>query len=388
MSRTHGYSIFLAILLDTLPLWSQQPLEGPNVFGDLSEERMSLVFESRQVAEKELARQSVTFETPSIANPLEWPTYLIAIARITAVQLSAAATSSRTRVSFHVEQILRGESQVANFDVESRWTQGSAAKDGETTPVFANNYRLTALDRSEPKVGDRYILGYSLAYGDGKLVFVPGVIDMQDLGQAQLIGNMERFLTIETAAGPSNFVPYLEALDGDVPWIRDIALHRLTQSVSCNASPGCAKSFSATVKRQLQSIMPNERQEAVDWLAWIDSVSRSGGERRGSVDGLPVLPDSAIRDLLSSAIEDRNVAIGDRAFEEREMFDMVRTGPPGECFEIVPALRKSAHWLSGEHDLLPAGFPVTHVTGCIPPQEATILLREPRFFVIHTDPDC
>jgi hypothetical protein len=80
-------------------------------------------------------------------------------------------------------------------------------------------------------------------------------------------------------------------------------------------------------------------------------------------------PDSAIRDLLSSAIQDRNVLIGDSAFEEREMFDMVRTGPPGECFEIVPALHKSAHWLSGEHDLLPVGFPVTYTYGCIPPPE-------------------
>jgi hypothetical protein len=115
--------------------------------------------------------------------------------------------------------------------------------------------------------------------------------------------------------------------------------------------------------------MPNERQQAVDWLTWVDSVSRLEYERRGRMDGLPVLPDSAIRDLLSSAIQDRNVAIGDRAFQEREMFDMVRTGPPGECFEIVPALRKSAHWLSGEHNLLPVGFPVTYTTGCIPPQE-------------------
>jgi hypothetical protein len=370
MSRMHGCGLFLAMLLSTLPLWSQQPLEGANVFGDLSEERMSLVFESRRVAEKELAEQSVAFETPNIANPLEWPAYLIAIARITAVQMSDTANTPRTKISFHVEQFLRGESQTADFDVESRWTRESTAEGGQTTPVFAHNYRYTALDRSEPKVGARYILGYSLAYGGGKLVFVPGVIDMQDLGRTQLIGDMERFLTIETEAGPSNFVPYLKALDDVVPWIRDIALHRLTGSASCNTSPVCAKSFSAAVERQLQSSMPNERQEAVDWLTWVDSVSRSGGEGSTRIDGLPVLSDSAIRELLSSAIQDRNVAIGDRAFQEREMFDMFRTGPPGECFAIVPALRKSAHWLSGEHDLLPTGFPVAYMTGCIPPREA------------------
>jgi hypothetical protein len=299
MNRTHGFSIFLAILLGALPLWSQEPIEGPNVFGDLSDGRMSSVFESRQLAEKELAGQSAALETPNIAGALEWPTYLIAIARITTVQLANGTTTPRTTVSFHVEQLLRGESRVAAFDVESRWTPMSTTKDDETLSIYPGN-RRTALDRSEPKVGDRYILGYSLPYGDGKLVFAPGVIDLQDPAQAQLIDNLERFLAIESEAGPSNFAPYLEALDDNVPWIRDIALHRLTSSDTCNASPDCAERFSSTVKRRLQSSMPDERQEAVFWLSWVDSVSRSESQRRGRMDGLPALPDSACEELTGS----------------------------------------------------------------------------------------
>jgi hypothetical protein len=200
MKRTHGSGIFLAIILGALPLWPQEPIEGPNVFGDLSAERMSLVFESRQVAEKELARQSAAFETPGIAGPLEWPTYLIAVTRITAVKLPNGAAIPRTRVSFHVEQLLRGESQVSDFDVESRWAPGFGAKNGKT-PIIADNYRWTTLDLSQPEVGDRYILGYSLGYID-KLALAPGIIDMQDPAQAQLIGNMERFLAIESETGP------------------------------------------------------------------------------------------------------------------------------------------------------------------------------------------
>ena len=49
-------------------------------------------------------------------------------------------------------------------------------------PLFFTdfNYRETALDKSEPKVGNRYILGYTLDYGVEKYVFVPGVVDLQD----------------------------------------------------------------------------------------------------------------------------------------------------------------------------------------------------------------
>jgi hypothetical protein len=116
------------------------------------------------------------------------------------------------------------------------------------------------------------------------------------------------------------------------------------------------------VKRQLQSNLPNDRQQAVFWLAWTDSVFRTTQKDRPN--GLPILPDSVIRDLLNT-IHGQNVLIGDWAFEEREVFDMNRTARPGECFEIVPALRLSAHWLSGEHDIVPVGLPVSYTHGCV-----------------------
>ena len=198
------------------------------------------------------------------------------------------------------------------------------------------------LDRSEPKVGDRYVLGFTLAYGNDKFVFVPGVINLKDPSQADLIGDMERFLTIESSAERSGFAPYLAALEDRVPWIRDIAVHRLTSSERCNASPVCAKKFLEVVKRQLGSDTPNERQQAVGWLIWVDSVSRNEAQRKCLVDGLPLLPDSKIRALLNEATDDPNVSIGDRAFQYREEFDFYRSKSPGDCFAIVPSLRKSA----------------------------------------------
>ena len=60
----------------------------------------------------------------------------------------------------------------------------------------------------------------------------------------------------------------------------------------------CAEKFPAVVTRQITSETPNERQQAVGWLVWIDSVSRMEGARKTLADGLPILPDSKMRDPL------------------------------------------------------------------------------------------
>lgn len=248
--------------------------------------------------------------------------------------------------------------------MESRWNSIK-----EEHPIVTDlNYRETALDKSEPKVGNRYILGYTLDYGVAKSVFVLGVVDLQDPTQPEMIASVKRFLNLESEASLRGFETYLEALDDRLPWIRDIAVHRLTYSNDCNGSPACAERFSAAVRRGLQSDTPNERQEAVHWLIWVDSVSKAEKKRKGYERGLPVLPDSTLRVLFDSAINDRNVAIGDEAFQYREMFDFDRSGSPGECFVIVPALRKSAHMRSQEQPPFPPGFPLTYTYGCLPSQ--------------------
>ncbi len=348
MSRIRLVNLLLAAVLGALPLFSQEPIEGPNVFGDLSYPKMMSIFESRRLAYQELAGEFAKFVSPDIATALGAPSYLIVIARITAVQRP------------------NGSSDVTDFDVESRWTP--TARNDKTLEV--GNFRETVLDKSEPTEGSRYILGYSLDYGDSKTVFVPSAIDLQDPTQARLIGDMKQFFAIESAASESDFEPYLEAL-GSIPWIRDIAIHWLSESDVCNASPVCAQKSSTAIRRQLQSKRPNERMEASDWLVWIDSVSRNESAKKRYLDGLPVLPDSAIRQLLSSAIDDSNVYIADQAFERREMFDFYRSSRPGGCIQVVPALRKSAHWLpgthdfSGAHELLPMNFPLQSGTACI-----------------------
>src|SRR5260370_21275429 len=95
-----------------MPRLSQAPVEGPNVFGDLSYPRTSLIFESRRLAYQELAGQSETIASPDIGTALGAHFYLIAIATITAVQLPNGSSVPRTSVRFHLDQLLPGVSHV------------------------------------------------------------------------------------------------------------------------------------------------------------------------------------------------------------------------------------------------------------------------------------
>ena len=364
MKWTCRVGIFLIVHCCVIPCLPQDAVQDPKLFDIESSERLQMLYESRQLAQKELIANSSAFAPQGIFDALGFHSYLIAIATIEAVQLPKDATS-RTIVTLHVEQFLRGESNVIGFDVESRWNP----KKEEPSIITDGNYRETALDKSEPKVGNTYILGYTLNYyGVEKFVFVLGVVDLQDSTQAELISNVRRFLNLESEAGWRGFETFLEALDDRLPWIRDIAVHRLTESDDCNGSPACAERFSAAVRRGLQSDAPNERQEAVNWLVWVDSVSKGEKKRKGYERGLPILPDSTLRVLFDSTIDDRNVAIGDCAFQYREMFKMDRSGSPGQCWVIVPALRKSARIRSQDSPPLPPGFPLSYSYGCVPSQ--------------------
>jgi hypothetical protein len=354
----------IIILLGSLPLCSQEAGPAWSTIGDLSPVQLNSLVESRRLAREELAQHAAAFKTPNIAMALEPSSYRIAVARITGAQLEGGA-AGRTKVRFHVEQLMKGNGPVADFDVESQWAPLPVLKD--EGPELSN-YRPTALDLKEPKVGDRYILGISPPYGREKLVDVHGVIDLQDSTQAQLVSTAQRLLTIETSAEGFSFAPWLAALDDEVPWVRDVAVHWLTWSDWCNASPNCSEKFADAVKRHLQSSIPNDRQQAVGWLVWVDSVSRSESRSRGFADGLPLLPDSAIRSLFTVAMQDENAAIGDEAFQFREESDQQRRHQ-GECFTTIPALRKSLRIPSAEQGALPAGFPLSYSYGCVPPQE-------------------
>src|SRR5579864_8226433 len=122
MSRTCILVILLAVALCSHG-WSQQDsADSPShLFGRLSSKDLDAVRTARQAAYAELAKKAADFKAPPIDAALVFsPTWKIAIARITSVQLPSDA-SGRTIVAFHVEQLLNGKSRVRDFKVESRW---------------------------------------------------------------------------------------------------------------------------------------------------------------------------------------------------------------------------------------------------------------------------
>jgi hypothetical protein len=217
MLRASRSKVVAAILLAGMPAFCQDPQRIPGIVGTFSPEQLNAINESRRLAREELNRQSSVFKTPDIAIALEPGFYLIAIAKIISVQLPDASTP-KTIVRFHVEQLIRGDGPLADFDVESQWAPTPPSQ-SDVPITEVSNYRPTALDFSEPKVGNRYVLGFTLAYKSDRFVYVPGVIDLQDPGQTELIGGMQRFLAIDSSAGRSGFAPYLAALEDKAPWI-------------------------------------------------------------------------------------------------------------------------------------------------------------------------
>jgi hypothetical protein len=148
-----------------------------------------------------------------------------------------------------------------------------------------------------------------------------------------------------------------------VSWIRDLSAERLVQSAACNASPSCRDSLLADARQMLRSKNRGKRWEA---LKWLEPLTEPIGNRKTGPNGLPPMSNSTVRRLLLSVISDRNLAIGDKAFGELAMFDFHQTAHPGECIEIVPALRRSATWTHAETKDVSIGNPLGNAFTCIP----------------------
>ena len=117
--------IFVMLLAGALcPLgWLQKASKDPgeDVFGRWDSTELDAVVASRTAAHKELAERAVAFDTPGIANALEGKQHwLIVIAKISSVELPIDP-KAHTIVAFHIEQLLRGDRAVTDFNVESLW---------------------------------------------------------------------------------------------------------------------------------------------------------------------------------------------------------------------------------------------------------------------------
>jgi hypothetical protein len=320
-------------------------------------EQVQALRESRIQAQKEIFKERTRHSPPEIVFCLRDPACLVAIARVTGVTPEAPQAGGalpNLRVDLELEQMLRGASKNMHVYTESFW---KPIKSGYRFGHFD-----TALDREEPKPGKQYVIGYGPpGYGDdGMKITVGGAIDLSEPGQAQTFPDVQHFLNIEASGDSLNFSPFLTALDDPIHWIRDIAAYRLAESENCHTSRACGEAFIAHTSKLLQRSSAFERFDALEWLRPIVAAARVR-KQPSSVSN------NAVRELLQSATNDRNVVIGDLAFQYISQWDFLRSSEPGHCLEVIAPLRMSAVWdyqdVKGQSIRSALGSSTT----CIPP---------------------
>jgi hypothetical protein len=359
MQSLRNASLILSVLLIALSALPQEQPAKSKVVPVLTAEQIRAINEPRDRAFTEIFSDYAPYAPPSIANALYDARNIIAVVRVTHVTPPTTKGDPYEVVDMHIEQVLRGVPHSTEIHAESHWLP--PPKNG--FPLVGRP-GLTPFDIPEPKVGHRYIVGYSIYYSDGG-AYIPGAINLDYPDQDHVIAELKRFISIEESTTGENFSPFVSALDDQTPWIRNLSAQRLIMSDSCNAAPSCQQAVLAAANHLLHSKIPAERWEALDWL---ETVAAPIGDGKSGPNGLTPLANTNVRDIWAAAISDSNLMIGDRAFAQMEMYDFFRHSNSGECIEVVPALRKSARWTAEEAKtgIGGPGYGFGLSSGCIP----------------------
>jgi hypothetical protein len=359
-------TLALVALLNALPLCSQElPPAKSKVVPALNQEEIQAINEPRDRAQEELfAVYHGDKLDPDITTSIAAQQDLIAIVRVTAVNRpDGRGGSPYPKVTLHVQEWLRGSSKQTELYAEPRWIPPRPPNPNDPLDgMMFGGPGKTAFDWAEPKVGNRYVVGYSTPNEADSSAFISGALDFNDQEElARMLPEVKRFIDIDKRARRSSFAPYLEALTDRVPWIRDLAAQRPVQSDACNASAVCGEAFVTAAAALLRGKELGDRWEA---LKWLEPLAQAVGENQAGPNGLPLFSNAAARELLVAATSDPNLWIGDKAFTELALFDFYHSARAGECIEIVPAMRKSARWTAGEAKDASIGSPLGGTFAC------------------------
>lgn len=198
MHEIFRISLLLTALLSALLSLAQESLVVKSkVAQDLSSEQIHVINELRNRAQKDLFADYLKNDDPGIGTALAAPNELIAIATVTEVTFPDGSGYPYTKVNLHVERLLRGTSDETALYAESLWVP-PRPKD-EKWPISGGGPRMTALDRKEPKVGTRYVIGYRFLYEDGGRAYISGAIDLTDPEHAETFPRWSTFSTSKNA---------------------------------------------------------------------------------------------------------------------------------------------------------------------------------------------
>jgi hypothetical protein len=348
--RRIGAGIFLLSLVGALSLWPQSipgaETSGSKMVSDLSAEVSRTSRESRDWEAQELPKQCVGYEESDMARPLLDPDSFIAIVTVTGVKSADADGPPSNFLDLRVEQFLRGSSNQGELHDEPLYA-------GDARVFCGGGFAEAGYYFSEPKVGDRYVIGYSFLGTEPGRAVISGAINLADHDKVQEMVDVGRFLDIEGIAGSSDFTPFVNALSDRVPWIRDLAVQRLVQSKACNNSPSCRQTFLGATRSLLSSSKVADRIEALHWTRLLTRPMAGDRNEWGfngvaRSNGLALMSTDKVRDMLRLAVSDPNLRISDEAYAQLQFFDFFNSASPGKCIVIFPTLRKSVRLPAGE----------------------------------------
>jgi hypothetical protein len=356
-----GTQIFLLGLLGAVCLCSHSALIAQTsmvltprakIVSDLSAEASRAEFSRNSSAlgdeeAKKLPRQCVGYGEPNMAASLrDFDSVVIAIVAVTSVGLPEKDGFPPALVGLHIEQFLRGSSEPKEFQAVNLLPHGARLWCGG---AFGGG----GFYFSEPKIGDRYVVGYSFLGGDKSRAYISGGIDLDDHDQAQEMIDVQRYLDIEAIAGSSDPSPFVRALNDQIPWFRDLAAQRLVKSKACNSSPSCRQAFLNATRTLLSSGKLSDRIEGLHWTGLLVRPMEGDRNEWGSngfalPNGLSLMSTVAVRNLLRLAVSDPSLRVADEAYRQVEFFDFFHNAPPGECIVVFAILRKAVRLPAGE----------------------------------------
>src|SRR5580658_3831449 len=164
MHRIRIAAALLTALLSALPLLPQQPVVKSKVVQGLTPDQISTITEPRLKAGNELNAELSKYSPPSIARALGDPHNFIGTVIVTEVNPPGRGWDPYLRVDLHLEQLLRGDFKPTELHADTLWMPPRPQDDGGTL-VFSGR-STSPFDRVEPKIGNRFLIGFSILYED------------------------------------------------------------------------------------------------------------------------------------------------------------------------------------------------------------------------------
>lgn len=347
MRRLSRTLIPVLVWLIAIQVFAQNSAPQSKILSGLTSEQIDSLQIPRSKGLQEINSGRSRFDVEAYGIVL--PENKIALARVTDFRMPD--NNSRTLLHLHVEQVLRGHAARMELTAETCWNPN------DNGMYIFNMCQLSNLARTKPEIGAEYLIGYRI-FSDGPRASISGALVMDVPEQAAYLPEIQRFINFESEASDMNLAPFMAALNDSVPWIQNVAERRLESSAVCRSSPDCLSAIATAAARNLASRNAANRWRALSWVYGLSEHAEVAGRN-------PVF-----RQLLSAAANDPNAAIAQDAFSYLVRLDFLASAKPGECIEIVPALRKTAHWTATEAKAGPTGGPLWSVE-CAPDPRST-----------------